>query len=223
MREIIEGRPAVRALRDVGRRGAGAVRRPAVQVRDHRAGRRRPPVVDDGWTPARSTPAARSACTATPTSSSTCASARTCPRRAGSATSSCRRWPAPTGAATRRARCCSASTARRGSRSRPSTSTSTAWRRPRSATIASWPTELDLLSFPYELGGGLAVWHPKGAIVRKLMEDYSRLRHEQRRLRVRATRRTSPTAQLFETSAATSAGTPTACTRRWRWTTARTT
>ncbi|MFZ9040112.1 MAG: threonine--tRNA ligase [Ilumatobacteraceae bacterium] len=39
--------------------------------------------------------------------------------------------------------------------------------------------ELDLLSFPSELGGGLAVWHPKGAIVRKLMEDYSRLRHEQ--------------------------------------------
>ncbi len=39
--------------------------------------------------------------------------------------------------------------------------------------------ELDLLSFPSELGGGLAVWHPKGAIVRKLMEDYSRQRHEQ--------------------------------------------
>jgi threonyl-tRNA synthetase len=39
--------------------------------------------------------------------------------------------------------------------------------------------ELDLLSFPSELGGGLAVWHPKGAIVRKLMEDYSRTRHEQ--------------------------------------------
>jgi threonyl-tRNA synthetase len=38
--------------------------------------------------------------------------------------------------------------------------------------------ELDLLSFPIELGGGLAVWHPKGAIVRKLMEDYSRERHQ---------------------------------------------
>jgi threonyl-tRNA synthetase len=35
-----------------------------------------------------------------------------------------------------------------------------------------------LLSFPTELGGGLAVWHPKGAIVRKLMEDYSRARHQ---------------------------------------------
>jgi threonyl-tRNA synthetase len=39
-------------------------------------------------------------------------------------------------------------------------------------------TELDLLSFPDELGAGLAVWHPKGAIVRKLMEDYSRERHQ---------------------------------------------
>jgi threonyl-tRNA synthetase len=39
-------------------------------------------------------------------------------------------------------------------------------------------TDLDLLSFPSELGGGLAVWHPKGAIVRKLMEDYSRDRHQ---------------------------------------------
>jgi len=37
--------------------------------------------------------------------------------------------------------------------------------------------EMDLISFPQELGGGLAVWHPKGAIVRKLMEDYSRERH----------------------------------------------
>jgi threonyl-tRNA synthetase len=38
--------------------------------------------------------------------------------------------------------------------------------------------ELDLISFPDELGGGLAVWHPKGAMVRKLMEDYSRAEHE---------------------------------------------
>ncbi len=37
--------------------------------------------------------------------------------------------------------------------------------------------DLDLLSFPSELGGGLAVWHPKGAVVRRLMEDYSRQRH----------------------------------------------
>ena len=34
--------------------------------------------------------------------------------------------------------------------------------------------ELDLVSWPEELGPGLVVWHPKGAIIRKLMEDYSR-------------------------------------------------
>lgn len=38
--------------------------------------------------------------------------------------------------------------------------------------------ELDLVSWPDELGPGLAVWHPKGALIRKIMEDYSRDRHE---------------------------------------------
>ncbi|MPY92052.1 MAG: threonine--tRNA ligase [Acidimicrobiia bacterium] len=37
--------------------------------------------------------------------------------------------------------------------------------------------ELDLVSWPPELGPGLAVWHPKGATVRRVMEDYSRARH----------------------------------------------
>ena len=39
--------------------------------------------------------------------------------------------------------------------------------------------ELDLFSFPEEIGSGLAVFHPKGGTVRKLMEDYSRRRHEE--------------------------------------------
>ena len=39
--------------------------------------------------------------------------------------------------------------------------------------------ELDLFSFPEEIGSGLAVFHPKGALVRKVMEDYSRRRHEE--------------------------------------------
>ena len=39
--------------------------------------------------------------------------------------------------------------------------------------------ELDLFSFPEEIGSGLAVFHPKGGLVRKLMEDYSRQRHEE--------------------------------------------
>jgi threonyl-tRNA synthetase len=38
--------------------------------------------------------------------------------------------------------------------------------------------ELDLFSFPEEIGSGLAVFHPKGALVRTIMEDYSRRRHE---------------------------------------------
>ena len=37
--------------------------------------------------------------------------------------------------------------------------------------------ELDLFSFPEELGSGLPVFHPKGGIIRKEMEDYSRERH----------------------------------------------
>ncbi|MFN4847616.1 MAG: threonine--tRNA ligase [Rhodoluna sp.] len=37
--------------------------------------------------------------------------------------------------------------------------------------------ELDLFSFPEEIGSGLAVFHPKGGIIRKVMEDYSRERH----------------------------------------------
>ncbi len=39
--------------------------------------------------------------------------------------------------------------------------------------------ELDLFSFPEEIGSGLAVFHPRGGIIRKVMEDYSRKRHEE--------------------------------------------
>ena len=38
--------------------------------------------------------------------------------------------------------------------------------------------ELDLFSFPSEIGSGLPVFHPKGAIIRQVMEDYSRRRHD---------------------------------------------
>jgi len=37
--------------------------------------------------------------------------------------------------------------------------------------------ELDLFSFPEEVGPGLAIFHPKGGLIRKLIEDYSRERH----------------------------------------------
>ena len=45
--------------------------------------------------------------------------------------------------------------------------------------------ELDLFSFPDEIGSGLAVFHPKGGIVRRLMEDYSPPAPRGGRLRVR--------------------------------------
>jgi threonyl-tRNA synthetase len=40
-------------------------------------------------------------------------------------------------------------------------------------------TELDLFSLPAEIGAGLPVWHPKGATVRRIMEDFSRDAHEE--------------------------------------------
>ncbi len=40
-------------------------------------------------------------------------------------------------------------------------------------------TELDLFSFPDEIGSGLPVFHPKGGIIRRELEDYSRRRHEE--------------------------------------------
>ncbi|MCP2308859.1 hypothetical protein FHR36_001983 [Kitasatospora paracochleata] len=40
-------------------------------------------------------------------------------------------------------------------------------------------SELDLFSIPEEIGSGLAVFHPKGGIMRRVMEDYSRKRHEE--------------------------------------------
>ncbi len=39
--------------------------------------------------------------------------------------------------------------------------------------------EMDLFSFPDEIGSGLAVFHPKGGVIRRVMEDYSRKRHEE--------------------------------------------
>ncbi|MFD4990331.1 threonine--tRNA ligase [Streptomyces sp. NPDC058374] len=60
-------------------------------------------------------------------------------------------------------------------------------------------TELDLFSFPDELGPGLAVFHPKGGVVRKEMENYSRSRHEDAGYEFVNTPHISKE-QLFETS-----------------------
>jgi threonyl-tRNA synthetase len=59
--------------------------------------------------------------------------------------------------------------------------------------------ELDLFSFPEEIGPGLAVFHPKGGVLRKCLEDYSRLRHEQAGYEFVYTPHLTK-AKLFETS-----------------------
>ena len=59
--------------------------------------------------------------------------------------------------------------------------------------------ELDLFSFPPELGSGLAVWHPKGGIVRTVIEDYSRRVHMQNGYELVVTPHVAK-ANLWETS-----------------------
>ena len=59
--------------------------------------------------------------------------------------------------------------------------------------------ELDLFSFPEEMGPGLAIFHPKGGMLRKVMEDYSRSRHEEAGYDFVYTPHITK-AQLFETS-----------------------
>jgi threonyl-tRNA synthetase len=59
--------------------------------------------------------------------------------------------------------------------------------------------ELDLFSFPDEIGSGLAVFHPKGGVLRKEMEDYSRRRHEESGYEFVYSPHITK-AQLFETS-----------------------
>ena len=59
--------------------------------------------------------------------------------------------------------------------------------------------ELDLFSFPEEIGSGLAVFHPKGGVVRRVMEDYSRKRHEEGGYEF-VNSPHIPNAQLFEKS-----------------------
>jgi threonyl-tRNA synthetase len=59
--------------------------------------------------------------------------------------------------------------------------------------------DLDLFSFPDEIGSGLAVFHPKGGVIRRELEDYSRRRHEEEGYSfVNSPHITK--AQLFETS-----------------------
>jgi threonyl-tRNA synthetase len=59
--------------------------------------------------------------------------------------------------------------------------------------------ELDLFSFPAEIGSGLPVFHPKGGTIRRVMEDYSRRRHEEAGYEFVNTPHVTK-AELFETS-----------------------
>jgi threonyl-tRNA synthetase len=59
--------------------------------------------------------------------------------------------------------------------------------------------ELDLFSFPAEIGSGLPVFHPKGGTMRRVMEDYSRRRHEEAGYQFVNTPHITK-ADLFETS-----------------------
>lgn len=69
--------------------------------------------------------------------------------------------------------------------------------------------ELDLFSFPDEIGSGLPVFHPKGGIVRKELEDYSRAKHTAPGTSS-STPRTSPR-RTSTKPRVTWTGTPTAC------------
>jgi threonyl-tRNA synthetase len=59
--------------------------------------------------------------------------------------------------------------------------------------------ELELYSFPQELGSGLAVWHPKGGLLRTIIEDYSRRTHLAHDYQIVATPHVAK-AELWQTS-----------------------
>ena len=74
--------------------------------------------------------------------------------------------------------------------------------------------ELDLYSFPEEIGSGLAVFHPKGGTIRRLMEDYSRQRHVEAGYDFVNSPHITKSA-LFEESGPPRLVRRRACTRRW--------
>ena len=80
---------------------------------------------------------------------------------------------------------CSGFTAPPGSPRRPSTPICVQLEEAEKRDHRRLGTELDLFSFPSEIGAGLAVWHPKGGLVRRVMEEYSPGAPRGRRLLVR--------------------------------------
>ena len=82
--------------------------------------------------------------------------------------------------------------------------------------------ELDLFSFPDEIGSGLAVFHPKGGVIKREMEDYVRAAPHRGGLRLRRHPAHHQGAGCSRPRA-TCRTTPTPCSRRWSWRTASTT
>ena len=156
MREIVGGRPAVRARRARARRGPGGVRRPAVQAGHHREGRRFRGRRRRGHLRVPQ-PATRRRRVRRPLPR-TARAVDEAPRRVQAA----RRSPARTGGATSTARCCSGSTARPGSRRPRSTEHLHRLEEAERRDHRRLGAELDLFSFPEEIGSGLAVFHPEG-------------------------------------------------------------
>ena len=111
-------------------------------------------------------------------------------------------------------RCCSASTARPGPRRRTWPPTSTRLVEAEKRDHRKLGAELDLFSFPDEIGSGLAVFHPKGGLVRRLMEDYSRVSATSGPATSSSTRPTSPS-RTCSRRPGTSTGSPRACSRPW--------
>ena len=183
MREIVKADQRVRARRAQLRRRARAVRRPAVQARDHREGarrRRRRRGRGRGRRRRRGVSVYRNVerrrrvefidlCRGPHVPST--GQARRVQAHEG------RR--ARTGAATRRARCCNASTAPRGSRRTRSTSTCTGSRKPSSATTASSASSSTCSRSPRRSVRGSRCSTRRAALVRRIMEEYSRQRHEE--------------------------------------------
>ena len=77
--------------------------------------------------------------------------------------------------------------------------------------------QLDLFSIQELAGAGLIFWHPKGAMIRKIMEDWMRDECLRRGYQLVYTPHVARV-NLWQTSAATKASTPATCSRRWNWT-----
>ena len=198
------------------RRGAGAVRRPAVQARDHRRRRRR------GRRRRRRprSPAARVSVVPTtpPKFVDLCRGPARRRAPAGSATSSCMRVAGAYWRGDEKSpmlqRIYGTAWDQKAARRPPPPPRGGREARPPQARRRARPVSASRT----RSAAGLAVCHPKGGIVRRLMEDYSRAPPRAGRLRVRlhAAHREG---RRCSRRRATSTGTPTACTRRWRWTT----